>query len=77
MAPVACLSVCLSVLFAYRDKYMFHQANVVPTEVPSGTSTSTSQESMLLYWYRIILEELSKYINIKGAASPFPVRVSK
>lgn len=60
---------------------MFHQANVIPTEVPGwtadGTTTTMEESSILLYWYRIILEELSKYINIKDAASAFPVRVTK
>ncbi|CAM9243838.1 unnamed protein product, partial [Pylaiella littoralis] len=64
-----------------RDKYMFHQANVIPTEVPGwtadGTTTTIEESSILLYWYRIILEELSKYINIKDAASAFPVRSVK
>ncbi|CAM9922367.1 unnamed protein product, partial [Scytosiphon promiscuus] len=59
-----------------RDKYMFHQANVVPTEVPNSSGT-TSQESLLLYWYRLVLEELSQYINIKDAIAPFPVRSVK
>lgn len=58
----------------HRDKYMFHQANVVPMGVPTASDPS-GEESLLLYWYRIVLEELSQYINMKDSASPFPVKV--
>lgn len=52
--------------------YMFHQANVVPTSTPLGDEEDMS---MLQYWYHVVLEELSQYINIKGNESPFGVKV--
>lgn len=46
-----------------RDKYMFHQANVVPTDLPDG-----SGQSLLAYWYQQVMEELTSYLA-------FPVTV--
>lgn len=51
-----------------RDKYMFHQTNVVSTTVPTGT------KSLLAYWYEVVLGKMSTFLNLKGA-DPFPVRV--
>lgn len=53
--------------------YMFHQANVVPT----ATFLEGEEDmSLLELWYRVVLEELSEYINIKGPAeSSFGVKV--
>lgn len=45
-----------------RDKYMFHQANVVP-------SSDLGNKSSLEYWYEKIMAALSSYIS-------FPVKVS-
>lgn len=50
--------------------YMFHQANVVPTTIPGEDDMS-----LLQYWYHLVLEELSQYINMKDDTSPFGVKV--
>ena len=55
---------------------MVHQANVVRTDdTPMLGDMSFESISLLEYWYRVVLEELSGYMNIKGSADPFPVRV--
>lgn len=56
---------------------MFHQANVVPTDdLPPIGETEFESVSLLEYWYNVVLEELSSYINIKAPVEhPFPVRV--
>lgn len=52
---------------------MFHQANVVPT---TTLLEGEEEMSMLEFWYHVVLEELSQYINIKGdASSSFGVKV--
>lgn len=42
---------------------MFHQANVIPTDLPDG-----SGQSLLAYWYQQVMEELTSYLA-------FPVTV--
>lgn len=49
--------------FFYRDKYMFHQANIVPADDLDDAPIST-----LEYWYKRVLEEFSRLIS-------FPVKV--
>lgn len=53
---------------ATRDKYMFHQANVIPTTVPTGTY------SLLEYWYDVVMTKMATYLNLQGTDS-FPLRV--
>lgn len=46
-----------------RDKYMFHQANIIPAgDVGDGS------QSLLDYWYQRVMEDYSKWIT-------FPVKV--
>lgn len=52
-----------------RDKYMFHQLNVIPTSLPDG------HKSLLDGWYEAVLSRMSGYLNLQGD-DPFPVRVS-
>lgn len=47
---------------------MFHQANVVPTTVPSGT------KSLLEYWYEVVMAKMATYLNLQGS-EPFPLQV--
>lgn len=44
-----------------RDKYMFHQANIIPADDLGG-------KSALAYWYEQVMATLSTYIT-------FPVKV--
>lgn len=48
-----------------RDKYMFHQANVIPTATPTGT------KSLLEYWYEVVFAKLAEFIN----TNTFPITV--
>eukprot|EP00903_Cladosiphon_okamuranus_P009435 g8995.t1 len=63
-----------------RDKYMFHQANLVPTTWASSSTDPlyvsprpTNNPSLLEYWYIRVLGELSKYLN----TGVFPVQTLK
>lgn len=49
----------------YRDKYMFHQANVIKTNTPTG------EKSLLEYWYEIVLAKIAQFIN----TDVFPIKV--
>lgn len=53
-----------------RDKYMMHQANVVPTPTPLGNTDI----SLLEYWYEVVLERIARYLNLQGD-KPFPLKV--
>lgn len=65
-------------LFGRRDKYMFHQANLVRTEWTSDPTDPlyvsprpTDNPSLMEYWYFRVLSEMGKYIN----TAIFPVEV--
>lgn len=53
------------ILSGRRDKYMFHQANVIPTTTPTG------QKSLLEYWYEVVFAKLAEFINTDS----FPITV--
>lgn len=63
--------------FVYRrDKYMFHQANVVNTTWASTGDLAvnpvpTGNPSLLEYWYERVLAQMSKFIN----TAVFPIEV--
>lgn len=64
----------------YRDKYMFHQANLVSTTWATSTTDPmyvsprpTNNPSLLEYWYIRVLGEMAKYLN----TAAFPVQVSR
>ncbi|CAB1107791.1 unnamed protein product [Ectocarpus sp. CCAP 1310/34] len=58
------------ILSGRRDKYMFHQANVVPTSTPLG------EMSLLEYWYEVVLKKMALYLNLQGD-DPFPIKSVK
>lgn len=69
---------CIITCWNHRDKYMFHQANLVSTSWTTDTTdplyvspTPTNDASLLEYWYIRVLGELSKYLN----TDIFPVQV--
>ncbi|CAM9875608.1 unnamed protein product, partial [Sphacelaria rigidula] len=45
------------ILSGRRDKYMFHQANVIPTPTPTG------KKSLLEYWYEVVFAKMAEFIN--------------
>ncbi|CAM9244706.1 unnamed protein product [Choristocarpus tenellus] len=53
------------ILSGFRDKYMFHQANVVPTTEIDGTN-----KSLLQYWMEEMMSELTSFID-------FPIKTLK
>ena len=61
-----------------RDKYMFHQANVISTTWTNDpndrmyvTPRPTNDPSLLEYWYTRVLAELATFLN----TDVFPVQV--
>ncbi|CAM9973823.1 unnamed protein product, partial [Pylaiella littoralis] len=68
------------ILSGRRDKYMFHQANVISTEWTSDTTDPlyvsprpTDSPSLMEYWYFRVFTEIAKYLNI----AIFPVETLK
>lgn len=65
--------------FVYRrDKYMFHQANVISTTWESAGDLAvdpvpTDNPSLLQYWYVRVLAKMAKFIN----TPVFPIEVRK
>eukprot|EP00752_Nemacystus_decipiens_P008085 g7226.t1 len=64
----------------YRDKYFFHQANLIGTTWVDNRRTTLhvspapeNNASLLEYWYTRVLGELSKYVNTEF----FPVETMK
>ena len=53
---------------------MFHQANVVPTDIPLGDGSVVKDTTLLEYWYEVVLDKMAFYLNMKGK-DPFPARV--
>lgn len=53
---------------------MFHQANVVPTDIELGDGTVVKDTTLLEYWYQVVLKKMALYLNLKGT-DPFPARV--
>ena len=51
-----------------RDKYMFHQANVIPASDLSGSP------SLLEYWYQQVMEELTSYLAFPVTVRTIPTR---
>eukprot|EP00904_Undaria_pinnatifida_P003099 jgi/Undpi1/12790/HiC_scaffold_7.g02457.m1 len=53
------------ILAGHRDKYMFHQANVIPaSDLPGSTS-------LLAYWYQVVMEELSSLLAFPVTSKKF------
>lgn len=53
---------------------MFHQANVIPTDIALDDGTVVVDTSTLEYWYQVVLAKMARYLNLQGTA-PFPVKV--
>eukprot|EP00904_Undaria_pinnatifida_P003100 jgi/Undpi1/12791/HiC_scaffold_7.g02458.m1 len=53
------------ILAGHRDKYMFHQANVIPASDLSGSP------SLLEYWYQQVMEELTSYLAFPVTSKKF------
>ncbi|CAN0017372.1 unnamed protein product, partial [Ectocarpus sp. 13 AM-2016] len=65
------------ILTGRRDKYMFHQANVISTTWTTDTSDPmyvsprpTNNPSLLEYWYIRVLAEMARFIN----TGSFPIQ---
>lgn len=53
---------------------MFHQANVVPTDITLDDGTVIADITTLEYWYQVVLEKMALYLNLQGT-DPFPAKV--
>lgn len=53
---------------------MFHQANVIPTDITLDDGTVLEDTSTLEYWYKVVLEKMALYLNLLGT-DPFPLKV--
>lgn len=63
---VRCIpAVCCPLICASRDKYMFHQANIIPSN-----EAELGGKSLLEYWYERVMQDYAKWIT-------FPVKVSR
>ena len=52
-----------------RDRYMFHQANVIPASDLPGSP------SLLAYWYQVVMEELTSLLAFPVTVRTFPIHV--
>ena len=66
LSLASCLCLCFSCLLFFRDKYMFHQANIIP----AGDVGGDAGLSLLDYWYERVMQEFSKWVT-------FPVKVRR